>query len=141
MRPQLMPRMLASRMSLALPRMLPEAIFLMNDGMSMWVGQARMHGASKQNRQRLASIFELCGANGGLMSAKFFSYSASDNFGARFLVIMFSVMRDPASNDRNCHRPVNELYAASKGEQRKNCGEECQCLQFFAPLMNAMGGK
>src|SRR5580658_6502978 len=87
MRPQLMPRMLASRISLALPRILPEAIFLMNAGMSICVGQARVQGASKQNRQRLASILALCGANGGLMSAKFFSYSASDNFGARFFII------------------------------------------------------
>src|ERR1041384_994661 len=95
-RPQLMPRIFASRMSFALPRMLPDAIFLMNAGMSMCVGQARVHGASKQNRQRLASTLALWGANGGLMSAKFFSYSASDNFGARFLIMSFSVYRDPS---------------------------------------------
>src|SRR5664279_4584730 len=90
-----MPRMLASRISLALPRMLPEAIFLMNAGMSIWVGQARVHGASKQKRQRLASTLALCGGNGGLMSAKFFSYCAFDNFDARFLIIVFSVYRRP----------------------------------------------
>lgn len=35
--------------------------FLMNDGMSMPVGQAMMQGASKQKRQRLASISASCG--------------------------------------------------------------------------------
>src|SRR3989442_15994599 len=96
-----MPRMLASRISLALPRMLPEAIFLMKAGMSICVGQARVHGASKQNKQRLASTLALCGANGGLMSAKFFSYSASDNFGARFLIMLVSVWRDPSRLSMN----------------------------------------
>src|SRR5580700_3273068 len=120
MRPQLMPRMLASRISLALPRMLPEAIFLMNAGMSMCVGQARVHGASKQNRQRLASILALCGANGGLMSAKFLSYSASDNFGARFLIIDVLRFARPAwRGNFNRHHIVNELYAVREGEQRK----------------------
>ena len=37
------------------PVRLPEAIFLMNRGTSIWVGQAPMQGASKQFRQRLAS--------------------------------------------------------------------------------------
>src|ERR1041385_5155366 len=86
-RPQLMPRMLASRISFALPRRLPDAIFLMNAGISMCVGQARVHGASKQNRQRLASTLALCEANGGLISAKFAAYSASVNFGAVFLIM------------------------------------------------------
>src|ERR1041385_1986152 len=100
-RPQLMPRMLASRISFALPRMLPEAIILMNAGMSMCVGQARVQGASKQNKQRLASTLALCDANGGLMSAKFFSYSASVNLGARFLIILVSVRRDPSRLSTN----------------------------------------
>src|SRR6266404_2795095 len=115
-----MPRMLASRMSLALPRMLPEAIFLMNAGMSMCVGQARVHGASKQNRQRLASILELCGANGGLMSAKFFSYSASANFGARFL-IMDTVLR--------CARPVERGSQLPSPCQRIIGGEPVDAKQ------------
>src|SRR5580704_1038633 len=54
-RAQLAPRMLASRIVIAEPRRLPEAIFLMKRGTSMWVGQAPAHGASKQYRQRLAS--------------------------------------------------------------------------------------
>src|SRR5580700_6204468 len=116
MRPQLMPRMLASRISLALPRMLPEAIFLMNAGMSMCVGHARVQGASKQNRQRLASILALCGANGGLMSAKFFSYSASDNFGATFLIIDVLRFARPAGRGSQlpsfCQRII---CGASKG--------------------------
>ena len=37
------------------PRRLPVAIFLMKRGTSMWVGQAAVHGASKQYRQRFAS--------------------------------------------------------------------------------------
>jgi hypothetical protein len=37
---------LASRIVRADPVRLPVAIFLMNDGMSMAVGHARMHGAS-----------------------------------------------------------------------------------------------
>src|ERR1041385_458364 len=78
-RPQLMPRMLASRISFALPRMLPEAIFLMNAGMSMCVGQARVHGASKQNRQRLASTLALCDANGGVVVGKILSCSPAGN--------------------------------------------------------------
>src|SRR5438477_4840428 len=107
--------MLASRISLALPRRLPEAIFLMNAGMSMCVGHARVHGASKQNRQRLASILALCGRNGGLMSAKFFSYSALDNFGARFLIISFSVSATRLA--------VNELYGTPRQAQRKTYRE------------------
>src|SRR5271154_966834 len=117
-----MPRILASRISFALPRMLPVAIFLMNAGISICVGQARVHGASKQYKQRLASIFELCGANGGLMSAKFFSYSASVNFGARFLIIdEYSPLSPPNAKPRS-PRVVNELYALPRREQRKNCG-------------------
>jgi hypothetical protein len=39
----------------ALPRTLPLAIFLMKVGMSISVGQALMHGASAQYKQRSAS--------------------------------------------------------------------------------------
>src|SRR5882757_8080569 len=107
--------MLASRISFALPRMLPDAIFLMNAGMSICVGQARVQGASKQYRQRLTSIFELCGANGGLMSAKFFSYSASVNFGARFLIIdeysPLSATQRKASQPSHCQRIICDQWA------------------------------
>ena len=45
---QLAPRMLASRMVRAEPARFPLAIFLMKAGTSMCVGQAPVHGASKQ---------------------------------------------------------------------------------------------
>src|ERR1035437_5948872 len=54
-REQLSPKMLASRIVSAEPRRFPLEIFLMNRGTSIWVGQAPIHGASKQKRQRLAS--------------------------------------------------------------------------------------
>src|SRR5580704_15779321 len=41
----------------------------MKRGTSMWVGQARVQGASTQLRQRAASMAAACGAKGGLMSA------------------------------------------------------------------------
>jgi hypothetical protein len=47
---------LADRIVRALPSMLPVAILRMNDGTSMCVGQAWAHGASKQYRQRSASV-------------------------------------------------------------------------------------
>jgi len=40
--------------------------------------------------------FGVVGQERRLMSAKFFSYSALDNFGARFLIISFSVGRNPS---------------------------------------------
>jgi hypothetical protein len=52
------------------PRELPLAIFLMKLGTSMCVGQAAVQGASKQFRQRVASITADCGAKGGCNSAK-----------------------------------------------------------------------
>src|ERR1017187_8846985 len=140
-----MPRMLASIISFALPRMLPVAIFLMNAGMSMCVGQARVHGASKQYKQRLASIFELWGANGGLMSAKFFSYSASVNFGARFLIIIFSVAHGPFSRVTATALTLSTNYMQHSNESKgkrpglphalravpllgaKGSGEACSC--------------
>jgi hypothetical protein len=45
-RAQVSPSGFDARMTRAEPRLLSVAIFLMNDGMSMCVGQARMHGAS-----------------------------------------------------------------------------------------------
>ncbi len=50
-----MPRMFESKMVRAEPRRLPVAIFRMNSGMLIPVGQAPMHGASWQYRQRFAS--------------------------------------------------------------------------------------
>jgi len=85
----------------------------------MCVGQARVQGASKQNRQRLASILALCGAKGGLMSAKFFSYSASANFGARFFDHCILRSRNRVRWGLDSHHPVNELYDATQREQRK----------------------
>ena len=69
-REQLRPKTLASRMASAEPRRLPVAIFLMKRGTSMCVGQAAAQGASKQNRQRLASATAACGLNGGWSSGK-----------------------------------------------------------------------
>ena len=54
------------------PRRLPVAIFLMKRGTSMWVGQAAVQGASKQNRQRLASTTAACGSKAGWRSGKLF---------------------------------------------------------------------
>jgi hypothetical protein len=62
--------MLASRMVFAEPSRLPLAIFLMNFGTSMCVGQACMHGASKQYRQRFASATAAVFSNGGCRSGK-----------------------------------------------------------------------
>src|SRR5260370_35085059 len=64
-REQLRPRILASRMVCAEPRRLPVEIFLIKRGTSMWVGQAAVHGASKQYRQRLASTRADCGSKAG----------------------------------------------------------------------------
>src|ERR1700727_2249245 len=69
-RAQLAPRMLASRMVRAEPARLPVAIFLMKRGTSMWVGHAVAHGASKQNRQRLASGKAAWRSKGGWKSGK-----------------------------------------------------------------------
>src|SRR6266852_7262799 len=81
-RPQLSPRMFASRITRAEPRKLPVVIFLMNAGTSMCVGHAFVHGASKQNRQRVASMTACRCIIGGVMSAKFFSYCSAGSFGA-----------------------------------------------------------
>src|SRR5664279_2743587 len=69
-REQLPPSMLASRMRNAEPRRLPVAMRLMNPGTSMCVGQAVVHGASKQYRQRFASTSAACGWSGGFSSRK-----------------------------------------------------------------------
>src|SRR5688572_26302459 len=69
-REQLRPRMLESRIVLAEPRRLALAIFLMNRGTSMWVGQAAVHGASKQKRHRLASASADCESIAGCRSGK-----------------------------------------------------------------------
>src|SRR5580698_6846194 len=57
-------------MILAEPPGFPLAIFLMKLGTSMCVGQALVHGASKQYRQRLASTSASRGPSGGWISAK-----------------------------------------------------------------------
>ena len=48
----------------------PLAIFLMKRGTSMCVGQAAVHGASKQYRQRFASATADCESNAGCRSGK-----------------------------------------------------------------------
>src|SRR5438034_8329760 len=58
-------------MTRAEPRKLPVAIFLMNAGTSMCVGQAMVQGASWQNRHLLASSSAASLVSGGAMSAKF----------------------------------------------------------------------
>jgi hypothetical protein len=62
------PRMLASRMRNAEPRRLPEAMRLINPGTSICVGQAAVQGASKQLRQRSASMTAACDASAGFSS-------------------------------------------------------------------------
>src|ERR1700685_1961138 len=91
-RPQLWPRILASRITRAEPRKLPVEIFLMNAGTSMWVGQAMVHGASKQYRQRAASTAACRDVMGGVMSAKFFSYCSDESLGAVSRSVMVSLV-------------------------------------------------
>src|SRR5204863_9982343 len=81
-REQLRPRILASRIAAADPRRLPDAIFLMKRGTSMWVGQAPAQGASKQYRQRLASTTAARASNGGWISAKWLANSSPSRGGA-----------------------------------------------------------
>src|SRR5271155_1771563 len=81
-RPQLCPRMLASRITRAEPRRLSVEIFFMNEGTSMWVGHAMVQGASKQKRQRAASTAAWRGLIRGEISAKFLSYCSGESLGA-----------------------------------------------------------
>ena len=69
-RAQLAPRIFASRMRSAEPRRFPDAMRLMNPGTSMCVGHAAVHGASKQFRQRSASITAACAASARLQLAE-----------------------------------------------------------------------
>src|SRR5580698_7164745 len=62
--------MFASKIVFAEPSRLPLAIFLMNLGTSIWVGQACAHGASKQNKHRCASVTAAVASNGGCRSGK-----------------------------------------------------------------------
>src|SRR5277367_5354226 len=78
-RPQLCPRILASRITRAEPRRLSVVIFFMNEGTSMWVGHAMVQGASKQKRQRAASTAAWRGVMRGEISAKFFSYYSGED--------------------------------------------------------------
>src|SRR4029077_8183552 len=86
-RAQLCPRMLAERIVLAEPRILPVRICRMNCGTSISVGQALMQGASWQNRQREPSSRACAGVSGGLMSAKFFSSCSGESLAAGSLNI------------------------------------------------------
>src|SRR6202165_6016077 len=81
-RPQLSPRMLASRITRAAPRTFAVMMRLMNPGTSIRVGQAIVHGASKQYKHREASIAACRTFIGGVISAKFFSYCSGAHFGA-----------------------------------------------------------
>src|SRR5271156_6531169 len=81
-RPQLWPRILASRITRAEPRRLSVEIFLMKEGTSIWVGHAMVHGASKQKRQRAASTAAWRGVMRGDISAKLFSYCSVESMGA-----------------------------------------------------------
>ena len=80
--------MFASRIVRAEPRKFPVAIFLMNRGTSMCVGQAAVQGASKQNKQREASTAAACGAKGGRISANRSANSSGVSLGTR---LRFSV--------------------------------------------------
>src|SRR5580704_16546418 len=92
-RPQLCPKILASRITRAEPRKLSVVIFFMKDGTSMWVGQATVQGASKQKRQRAASTAAWRGVMRGEISAKFFSYCSGESLGA----VSRNVMSLPSS--------------------------------------------
>src|SRR5271163_3652134 len=85
--------MFASRMVVAEPRRFPDAIFLIKRGTSMWVGQAAVHGASKQFRQRFASITAACEAKGGCRSSK---RSAISGLGTNAPCILGSPKARPA---------------------------------------------
>src|ERR1700752_240367 len=80
-RPQLSPRIFALRITRADPFRFPVVIFLMKDGTSMLVGHALVQGASKQYKHRLASMRACCDVKGGVMSAKFRSYSCGESLG------------------------------------------------------------
>src|SRR6202045_3602695 len=67
-RAQVAPSKLDSRMVRAEPGKLPVEIFLMNLGMSIWVGQACVQGASKHIKQRADSVTASCSLRGGSSS-------------------------------------------------------------------------
>ena len=69
------------------PARLPLAIFLMKAGTSMCVGHARVHGASKQKRHRLASKMASASVSGGLISRKFASICSCGKVGCWGVVI------------------------------------------------------
>src|SRR5271155_3021374 len=91
-RPQLCPRILASRITRAEPRRLSVVIFFMKDGTSMCVGHAIVQGASKQKRQRAASTAAWSGVIRGEISAKFFSYCSDESL----VAVSRSVMNLPS---------------------------------------------
>ena len=80
-RAQLAPRMFALRIVLADPAKFPLTIFFMKDGMSIPVGQAWMQGASKQNKQRLASMTASWDVYRGVISAMLAAAASGPNFG------------------------------------------------------------
>jgi hypothetical protein len=64
------------------------AIFLMKLGMSIPVGHAMIQGASKQKRQRLASIVASLGEYAGFSSARFAAIAAAGRSGSRGIGII-----------------------------------------------------
>src|SRR5215510_2488747 len=102
--------MLASRMVRAEPRRLPCAIFLMKRGTSMCVGQAAMQGASKQYRQRLASVRADCWSKGGWSSGKRATSSE---------LALWATVNSPSSGD-NTERKEQTLHKAARYPRNDN---------------------
>ena len=91
-RAQLAPSKFASRMVRADPGKFPVEIFLMNFGISMCVGQACVHGASKHIRQRADSTAASFCVSGG---------SNSPNGFAGAVLCGSTVNTSPCSSIRN----------------------------------------
>jgi len=116
-------------MTRAEPFRLLVLIFFMNDGTSIRVGQALMQGASKQYRQRFASIIACWDVKGGLMSAKFRSYSCGDNLEAiltngisGIVEQQHSIVSSQLSEGHRMESIVNGQWSVVRGRLSKfNC--------------------
>ena len=77
---KLSPKIFASRITRAAPRMFPVMMRLIKPGTSMRVGQAIVQGASKQYRQRAASISSLPRVHARSDIRKISSYCSGSQF-------------------------------------------------------------
>src|ERR1700719_2726442 len=111
----------------------------MNVGTSICVGQAWMHGASKQYRHRAASIAAWLGVIGGTSSAKFFSYCSAERGGAvscRFIGlfqvnVQFSERRHSSAIAPGClHVPSDSGYGLARSAPR-------WCVETSMSLLDA----